>query len=238
MKATLSVLCAGLALTWVAAAGAQQPQQHRATTVQQQPGQSGQSGQSGETGTSGQTGTESGSGMSGQSGMYGESHESSSHSREVKLIGCVAQGTSSGEYVLNNVQAESGKHGKNKSNMGQTGTSGTTGSEADQTSMSFDLVPGSSRVDLSKYVGRKVEIRGRVEPEQGGAGMSSQGTSGTMSGEQSESGQSGSMSGQSGSQSGSMSGQSGSMSGSQSSTGAVTHRVRVSSVKQLGSSCQ
>ncbi len=209
MKAPLAVLCTGLALSWVAVVGAQ------------------------------------GYGQSGsQASDQGMSR--SQKSSEVKLIGCLAQGTSSGEYVLNNVQAESGKHGKNKSNAGQTGTSGTSGmsgEQGEQTNMSFDLVPGSKRVDLSKYVGQKVEIRGRVEPEQGGSsGMSSQGASGGMSGETGTSGQSGSMSGgsmsgQSGSQSGSMSGQSGSMSG-QSSTGAVTHKVRVSSVKQLGSSCQ
>ncbi len=197
MKAPFAVLCAGLALTWVTAAGAQSYGQ-------------------------------SGSQTSNQDHM-------SKKSSEVKLIGCLAQGSSTGEYVLNNVQPESGKHGKNKSNAGQTGTSGTSGMSGEQgeTNMSFDLVPGSSRVDLSKYVGQKVEIRGRVEPEQGG--------SSGMSGETGTSGQSGSMggsmSGQSGSQGGSMSGQSGSMSG-QSSTGPVTHKVSVSSVKQLGTSCQ
>ncbi len=232
MKKTLTVLCAGLALSWVAAAGAQQPQQHQSAAMQAYPG-----GQSGQTGTSGQSGTEGQSGS--QKGTENES-SASRQSREVKLIGCLAQGSSPDTFVLNNVQNEmSGKHGKNKSGAygsgEQTGTSGTTGmsgEQGEQTNMNFELVPASSRVDLKKYVGQKVEIRGRVEPAQGGqSGMSSQGTSG-------QSGEMGGMSGSQGTsgQSGSMSGQSGSMSGQ--SAGAVTHEVRVQSVKKLSSSCQ
>lgn len=193
MKGTVSALCAGLALSWVAVAGAQ---------------------------GYGQPGS--------QASDQAKSH-ASKKSSEVRLIGCLVEGTTPGSFVLNNVENETGEKGS-KSNMGeQTGTAGTTGQSerSEHMNMSFDLVSGGRKIDLKKYVGQKVEIRGKVEPEQGGESMPREGTSGQVSGTEGTSGQSEAMSGQSGS-----------MSGSQSSTGPVTHRVKVTSVKTLGSSCQ
>lgn len=200
MKATLTVLCAGLAFSWVAIAGAHaQPYRHASAALQAQSGY-GQSGY-------GQSGSEQG--------------KSSKKSKEVKLIGCLQQGSNPNEFVLTNATEE-----------GQG--MGTSGMQGQQMNMDFQLVPGR-RVDLKKYVGQRVEVRGTVEPVNEGnqSSMSSQGTSGEASG----------MSGTQGTSGQSQSGQSGSMSGTESgrqqmSTGPVTHRVKVSSVKQLGSSCQ
>ncbi len=111
--------------------------------------------------------------------------------------------------------------------------------------MDFQLVGHSS--ELKKYVGQRVEVRGIVEPMKENRSGDSSGTSGT-SGSTSDMGKGTSSSqsggsmgngqGETGSQQsgGSMSG--GSQSGQQSYAGSITHRVKVSSVKSVSSSCQ
>ncbi len=181
--------------------------------------------------------------------------KSSKSSSEVTLTGCLEQGSSPNLFVLRNAtESEGGSMGSSSSQMGESsqGTSGssnsgtsaqgTTGSQGEQQSaMDFQLV-GKSK-ELKKYVGQRIEVRGKVEPmRENQSGMSNQGatsggsTSGQMGGTTGTSGtEGGTQSG--GSQSGgSMSG--GSMSGQSSTAGAVTHRVKVNSVKQLSSSCQ
>ncbi len=176
----------------------------------------------------------------GQSTPPDQSTHSSKHSkqsREVTLTGCLEQGSSSNVYVLRNATEENQAGG---SSMGTSGSStqsqsqSSTSSQSEmgqQTPMDFQL----SGKDLSKYVGQRVEVRGKVEPmKENRSGMSSQGTSGqtgTTSGTQGTTGtQSGSAGG------GSMSG--GSSSGQSTTAGPITHRVKVSSIRQLGSSCQ
>ena len=210
MKGTLTVLCAGLAFSWAAIAGAQ--------------------------------GYGSGQSTSGQS----ESRSHSKMSREVTLTGCLEQGSSPDTYVLRNATHEEGSSsmsrssGSSSSSSGSEGTSGQMGSSmsGNESPMDFQLVAGRSAKDLKKYVGQRVQVKGMVEPmeEREHSGMSSGSGSG-MSGSEGTSGSSGSgMSGGSSGQSGSSSG--GSMSGSQGSSAGITHRLKVSSVKSLGSSCQ
>lgn len=195
MKRGLTVLCASLAFSWVAVAGAQTY------------------------------------GQSGQSTSDKSSH--AKQSREVTLSGCLSEGADAKFFVLSNAS----EGGQASSSMGsssmaqgsatgeqqQTGTSGETSTEqnmssGNQTPMTFQLVAGR-HVDLKKYVGQRVEIRGVVEPMKEKAEKT--GTSGSTGNEQSG---------------GSMGS---STSGSQTNyAGTVTHRVKVSSVKSLGSSCQ
>ncbi len=174
-----------------------------------------------------------------QSEQYGgQTSSKSTHSkssREVTLSGCLEQGASPDLYVLRNATEEKGA---GSSSMGTSGTSGQMGSmEGEQsTPMDFQLVGKN----LKKYVGQRVEVRGVVEKMKEGSSSES-GSMPGMSGQSGTSGESGTsgQSGQSGTsgQSGSMGGMSGSESG-QASAGAVTHRVKVNSIKQLGSSCQ
>jgi hypothetical protein len=180
MKSTLTVLCAGVALSWVALVGAQ-----------------------------------------GYGQSSSEQSSKSKASQDVKLVGCLAEGTSPDTFVLNNVENQTAgmEHPKSE----QTGTSGQEPSS--QASMTVQLVAGKN-VDLKKHIGHKVEIRGTMEPMDNQSSMSGQGT-GEASGMSGTQGTSGSQAGSS------MSG--GSMSQESS---APTHRVMVKSIKHLGSSCQ
>jgi hypothetical protein len=196
MKGTLTILCAGLALSWVAVAGAQGY----------------------------------GSGQSSES----RSSKHSKMSREVTLTGCLEQGSSPNMYVLRKATREEGSSSSmSRSSTGTSGSSqgeqaGSSGSSmsGNEGAMDFELVAGRNASDLKKYVGHRVQVKGTVEPMEDRdehSGMSSGSSSGEM----------GRSSGQSGSSSG------GSMSGGQGmSAGPLTHRVKVSSVKSLGSSCQ
>ncbi len=173
--------------------------------------------------------------------QYGSSkkpHSGPKSSNEVTLTGCLEQGANPNSFVLRNAtETEGGSMGSSSSSQqmsgsstqgtsgseGTTGTSaqGTNGSQGEQSPMDFQLT-GKNK-ELKKYVGQRVEIRGKVEPvRENQSGMSNQGTSGT--------------SGTTGSEIGSQGG--GSMGGQTTTAGTVTHHVKVNSVKQLSSSCQ
>ncbi len=154
-----------------------------------------------------------------QSSSKSSKHQRSSR-EEVTLTGCLQQGSTPNTYLLTNVQQETtGTSGQSASSSSQSSTSGSSSSE------SVELLAGR-RTNLKEHVGHKIEVKGypagMEEPgSQSGSSSSSSGTSGQSS--TSGSGQSGSMSGMSGSQS--------------SSSTTPEHRVRVSSVKMISSSC-
>ena len=158
MKATLTVLCAGLEFSWVAIAGAHaQPNRHAALQAQSGYGQSGY----------------------GQSGS--EQSKSSKKSKEVKLTGCLQQGSNPDEFVLMNATKE-GDMDLSKGTSGSSGgeQTGSSGMQSEHASMDVELVPASSRLDLKKHVGHRVEVSGTLEAkdEGGQSSTSSQGTSG------------------------------------------------------------
>jgi hypothetical protein len=184
--------------------------------------------------TAAQGQSNAGQSMSGSSQSGKSSRSQSKQSRQVKLSGCLSQGAGPNLFVLSNAteigessSMGSSSHGSTgmsssasgtasgREHMGTSGQSGMSGmGHGEKTGIDFQLVAGRN-VNLKKYVGQRVEVSGVVEPmkEKGTSGMSSQGTSG-----QSSSG----MSGESGERT----------------AGAITHRVKVNSVKQLASSCQ
>lgn len=159
----------------------------------------------------------------GQNTSSKSSKEHSKKSREVTLSGCLEQGASSNLFVLRNATEENQAGGMS---MGTSGSSERNEQQGQPAAMDFQLVGK----DLKKYVGQRVEVHGVVEPMK-----ENKNESGSMSGMGGMSGSESGTQSTTGSQSGSMSG--GAMSG-QATAGPITHRVKVRSVKQLGSSCQ
>jgi hypothetical protein len=91
----------------------------------------------------------------------------------VTVTGCLRAGDQQNTFVLSVLDPAGGDTARNDTTTGAQspapkGTTGTTGtSSAVPKTMTYQLVPAGSGIDLRAHVGQRVQVNGRVQPESG-----------------------------------------------------------------------
>lgn len=93
----------------------------------------------------------------------------------VTVTGCLRAGEAQNTFILAVLDPSGGDIARNDTTTGAqspapTGTSGTAGqSSALPKTMTYQLAPGASAIDLRSHIGQRVQVTGRVQPDTGTA---------------------------------------------------------------------